>query len=404
MNKSTLEADAANKPIILIATLYYLPGYRAGGPIKSIANLISEFKDEFDFYILTSDRDVGDSSPYGAISHNGWTQVEFAKVYYLNVAQITFKNIFTIIQILKPHVIYLNSFFDPIFTHRILWLFFLKKLANIPIVIAPRGEFSLGALASKSWKKIPFIFISKKIGLFKKLIWQASSQLEMDQILNVMGKIARNRDVMVAPDLVAKVKINSSCSNFYRKVGQPLKVCFLSRIVPAKNLKFALEVLKNVDAEILFNIYGPVEDAGYWDGCKALISKLPSCIQVSYHGSVEPKEIEKVFGENDLFFLPTKGENFGHVIQEALASGLPVLISDQTPWGWVVEKGVGWAFSLKGTEDFVRVLEECAHGWSEEKWRNTSIHVKKVLECVESREKVLKQNRELFNRAILYNQ
>jgi glycosyltransferase involved in cell wall biosynthesis len=59
-----------------------------------------------------------------------------------------------------------------------------------------------------------------------------------------------------------------------------------------------------------------------------------------------------------LFFLPTRGENFGHVISESLQAGCPVLISDQTPWQGLEEKKAGWVNSLLQPERFQAVLQE----------------------------------------------
>ena len=50
--------------------------------------------------------------------------------------------------------------------------------------------------------------------------------------------------------------------------------------------------------------------------------------------------------KNDLFFFPAHGENYGHVIAEAMAAGCPVLISDQTAWRNLEEKGAGWDLPL----------------------------------------------------------
>ena len=69
-----------------------------------------------------------------------------------------------------------------------------------------------------------------------------------------------------------------------------------------------------------------------------------------------PHQIAK----NHLFFLPTLGENFGHIILEAFCAGCPVLISDQTPWRDLEEKGVGWNLPLDQPELFREVLQRFA--------------------------------------------
>ena len=41
------------KKKILVFIDWYLPGYRAGGPIQSIANLVNHLDDELDISIVT---------------------------------------------------------------------------------------------------------------------------------------------------------------------------------------------------------------------------------------------------------------------------------------------------------------------------------------------------------------
>jgi glycosyltransferase involved in cell wall biosynthesis len=55
--------------------------------------------------------------------------------------------------------------------------------------------------------------------------------------------------------------------------------------------------------------------------------------------------------------LPTLGENFGHSIIEALSAGLPVIISNRTPWKNLMVEGVGADLPLEDELEFVRQLE-----------------------------------------------
>jgi glycosyltransferase involved in cell wall biosynthesis len=69
--------------------------------------------------------------------------------------------------------------------------------------------------------------------------------------------------------------------------------------------------------------------------------------------------------------FPTHGENYGHVILEALLAGTPVLLSDQTPWRNLEEAGAGWDIPLGDTDSYRRVIEQCAEmdTASYEQWR-----------------------------------
>jgi len=108
----------------------------------------------------------------------------------------------------------------------------------------------------------------------------------------------------------------------------------------------------------------------YWAECQKIISILPENIEVKYCGSIAHDKVGAVLWEHDLFFLPTLGENFGHVILEALCVGCPILISDQTPWRDLEEKGVGCDLPFDRQELFREILQKCVDMNNEEyvKW------------------------------------
>jgi glycosyltransferase involved in cell wall biosynthesis len=62
----------------------------------------------------------------------------------------------------------------------------------------------------------------------------------------------------------------------------------------------------------------------------------------------------------DLFLLPTRGENFGHAIFDALEVGLPVLLSDQTPWRDLERIGAGWSLPLANPDRFAATIDDFA--------------------------------------------
>lgn len=341
------------RPIILTLVHYYLPGYKSGGPIRTIANMVDQLGDELDFRIVTSDRDALDETAYPGISVDHWNSVGKAQVLYLSPANRRMETLTRIIQDTPHDILYLNSFFDRVCTLRPLLARRMGRLPDSPTVIAPRGEFSTGALALKQWKKAPYLRAAKVLGIYRDLTWQASSDREVEDIQRMIGRVARA--IVVAPNLPSTT---SPEVPFRPRVpGEPLKIIFLSRVSPMKNLDFALRVLAEVRVPVEFNIYGPIRDEEYWKRCKEQAKYLPEHIQLHYHGMKPHSDVPQTLAGHDLFFLPTRGENYGHAIVEAWAAGLPVLISDETPWRGLEALGVGWDLPLIDVGAFVSVIE-----------------------------------------------
>ncbi|MFN6951463.1 MAG: glycosyltransferase family 4 protein [Albidovulum sp.] len=348
---------ASPRPVILVFVRHYLPGYRCG-PIRSVANLVAELGTAFDFRIVTLDRDAGEAQPYPDIATDlSWRIVGNARVLYLSPAQARLPEVVRILRNTPHDVLYLNSFFDPNFTIASLFARLLRLAPIRPCILAPRGEFSPGALALKFAKKRLFLRVAGLCGLYRGLTWQASSEPERRDILRTLGAIAEGR-IESVPNIAAEAgPVEVSLP---RQPGDLLRICFLSRISAKKNLLGALEMLNQVRTLVLFDIYGPVEDEGYWQHCREVIARLPASVSVTHRGSIPHDRVHAVLATYDLFFLPTLGENFGHVIHEALSAGTPVLIADTTPWRGLEAAGAGWDLPLDKPKAFAEVIDMMA--------------------------------------------
>ena len=78
-----------NKPNILIFIDWFLPGFKAGGPIKSVSNIVNSLHQDFNFFIITSDRDIDDNKPYETEPLDKWIEKE----YYQNIRKIILEDI-----------------------------------------------------------------------------------------------------------------------------------------------------------------------------------------------------------------------------------------------------------------------------------------------------------------------
>lgn len=390
---------------ILVFADYFLPGFKAGGPIRTIANMADRLGDEFSFKIITRDRDFGDESHYPGIMPDSWQAVGKAHVFYLSPGRLSFLSLRRLIRTTEHDVIYLNSFFSPYFTIRPLLLRRLGLISGKPLVIAPRGEFSSGALCLKSLKKRVYIFLSKVFGLYRGVIWQASSEYEKADILRKFGydtNILTASDllqIIEAPNLAPPVCEKSGPIDRHETTKGSLNLIFLSRISRKKNIDGALKLLNGLKGNVVLNIYGPLEDMNYWSECQKIIKQLPENIVVQYQGAVTHERVSAVMREHDLFFFPTLGENFGHVILEAFSAGCPVLISDQTPWRGLEEKGVGWDLPLDQPGRFQAVLQRCIEMENQE-YAELSRRAWEYGRQQAQNDETVEQNRQLFYEAV----
>lgn len=343
------------KPTVLVIVHHYLPGTKSGGPVRTISNLVEQLGDDFDFRILTTDRDHRDSVPYSGIESGVWYSVGKAHVRYLSRSEQKLWNLRRIVAGTQYDLLYLNGTYN---TTTIVTLL-LRRLGLIggkPVLLAPRGHLETGALSLKPRKKRIFLTAAKVGGLFSNLSWHAASTNERDDVLREFGQGELPR-IHVVQNLVA-ASTNGAVTAPAPKQAGALRVVFLSRISRKKNLDFALRALAPLQGEVHFDIYGPPEDPAYWNECQSLIAALPPNILVSYRGMVAPADVVATLAGYHLLLFPTLGENYGHVIAEALMAGCPVLISDRTPWQDVESQQAGWVLPLTAPENFTQRLQQ----------------------------------------------
>ena len=96
---------------VLILSDWFYPGYKAGGPIKSVTNLSAALQKQFNVFVYTSNADLNETEPYTNIESDNWLKSfndSEVKVYYSSKQNLTSKNLKKIIQQVNPTCIYLN--------------------------------------------------------------------------------------------------------------------------------------------------------------------------------------------------------------------------------------------------------------------------------------------------------
>ena len=345
------------RPRVLVLQDFYLPGEKVGGPVWAVANMVEGLGDRFEFMIAALDRDFMSDAPYPLIDRENWNPVGKGRVFY--ASRFSVRNLLRLIRASAPDILYLNSFFWRS-TVRALLLRRAGWIPGVPFVLAPHGEFSEGALQLKAHKKKAYLAFARAAGLCSNVLFHASTPLEESEIRKVMGARCR---VGVAPEFpplpaaVAAPGAQPSRSKPHKRPGE-LRLVFLSRITPKKNLLHALRVLRGIPGEVALDIFGPIEDPAYWQQCQREIARDSREVRCRYRGIVPHAQVAETVSRYHMFVLPTLGENFGYAILEALLAGSPVLISDRTPWRNLAAQQLGWDLPLNEPAQWESALRE----------------------------------------------
>jgi len=336
---------------ILVFIDWYEPGFRAGGPIRSVANMVRRLP--YDFSIVTRNHDHHDTTPYLGVPTGKWVRMsDNVRVIYLDKERLRAKTFQKIAKTEYFDRIYLNSLFSYYFSIIPLRTFG-KARQRERIVLAPRGMLKKGAMSIKSPKKKIFLLLAKLTGLYKGITWHATSEQEKREIQEAFGKKVR---VKVAPNLVA---IPENTPPKRPKESGVLRLVSVARVSPEKNIHESLRYLHDTSkkGKIEYHIYGTIQDEKYLEQCKKIAAGL-SHVEVKFFGALEYTNVAATVAQYDFFYLPTLGENYGHAIVEALLTGTPVIISDKTPWRNLEKKRAGW--DLKNDRIlFNQVLNHC---------------------------------------------
>jgi glycosyltransferase involved in cell wall biosynthesis len=379
------------KPTVLVLIDFFLPGEKAGGPVRTLAALIHHLGGRASFLLVTRDRDPGDTEPYRDVPTGRWVECGGrARCRYLGPKDQTPWAIARLLRSTPYDVLYVNTLFSVPFSLVPLVLRRWGIVSRRPVVLAPRGQLNPGALSLKRHKKRVFLAIVRRSRLYKGVVWQASSEAESTTIHRWFGSDA---DVRVASDL--RIPPALAPLQRSRQGDGPLRVVFVSRIVPMKNLVGALEILSQVKTPVTFDIYGAREDPAYWRRCEDLMRSLPAHVQATYRGVLAGAEVHGTLARYDLMLLPTLNENYGHVIAEALAAGCPPLISDGTPWRDLERRGVGWDLPLEDLGAFRDVLDALASEPPEARAARAEAAMRWMVE-VDADEERMKANARLF--------
>lgn len=343
-------ADPSRRPQVLVTCSTFDPGFRGGGPVRSVIGIIDSAPPDVDILLVTRDRDLGENVSYAGLSGD-WVSRGASTVYYLDTrSPRQWWELVTALRRRKFDLLYVNSLWEPVLSVVPILAVAAGVLSARTVLIAPRGELSPDALAIKPLKKRLFLRIWSRALQHIGAAWHASTASEA---LDIRVSIPRAARVVVCADQRVLPVLNSPPPIAHRGAT---RFVFVGRICFIKNLKATIDALARVTGDAVFDIYGPIEDTQYWDECRTAIRSLPANVTVRYQGPLSPADVIATLVNYDAFVFPTLSENFGHVIAESLSACCPVICSDRTPWTAVLTEGGGAVLARNDRDSLVAIL------------------------------------------------
>ncbi len=249
----------------------------------------------------------------------------------------------------------LNALSPDIIDSQGVWQY--PSLANLryhmrthtPYVVTPHGMLEPWALERSRWKKslAGLWFENQHLRLAQCLRATAEMEAASFRQLGLRNPIAIIPNGVFTPPATYPVQRSGK-----------RRLLFLSRVHPKKGLPILLRAwarLRYTRREWELVIAGP-DEVNHLAEVKLLAEQL-HLSDVIWHPPVEGSSKDALYRSSDLFVLPSHSENFGLVVAEALANGVPVITTKNTPWAGLRDHRCGWWINLTEDELFSTLAE-----------------------------------------------
>ncbi|HEY9689769.1 MAG TPA: hormogonium polysaccharide biosynthesis glycosyltransferase HpsP [Coleofasciculaceae cyanobacterium] len=311
-----------------------------GGPSQMVLGLSQALAEAGASVTLLTTDSNGDSGqapldvPIGqAVAQDGYT------MYYFRCAPWRrYKFSIALLWWLWTHaqdfdVAHIHALFSPISTAAAI----VCRWRGLPYVLRPLGTLDPLDLRKKSHLKQWYGWLFERRNLAKAAAVHFTSAEEA-KVSERFGAITRDWVIPLGVPLPPVVT---------RTPTEQPTVLFMSRLDRKKGLDIvipALETLAVSGVPFRFVLAGAnVQDPDYEQSIADYLSRSHLSDRTEIVGFVTGEQKRQLLAQSDLFVLPSYYENFGIAVAEAMAAGIPVVISNQVHiWPDVADSRSGW--------------------------------------------------------------
>jgi glycosyltransferase involved in cell wall biosynthesis len=244
---------------------------------------------------------------------------------------------------------------------------------GLPFIVSAHGTLEPWAWRHHSWKKRPAWWLWVHRDLRSAVVLRATARQEVE----AMRTLGLRNPIALIPNGVDLPPASQKAGIRGQKPGVR-SALFVSRIHPKKGLLNLVVAWSQVrPAGWRAVVCGP-DECGHTQEVKQAVAEAGLSGVFDFMSPVYDAEKDALYASADLFVLPTFSENFGLVIAEALAAGVPVVTTKGTPWEELHTHQCGWWIDI-GVEPLVAALRE-AVALSDEQRRNMGQRGRRLVE------------------------
>ena len=253
----------------------------------------------------------------------------------------------------RPDLVHDNGIWMP---HNHAWARLARK-EKLARLVSIRGMLEPWARNHKRRKKNLAWWLYQRRDLISARYFHATAETEA---VNIQA-LGLATPILVIPNGV-DVPGETAAARLLLKERAPRRAVFLGRFNPKKGLPMLVEAWRRVRPQGWELQLAGFDEAGHRAEIERAVREAGLELEITLHGPVEAEAKHGFLDSAQLFVLPTHSENFGIVVAEALAHGVPVLTTRGAPWAAVEQHNCGWwvAASVDGLEDGLRRATEAS--------------------------------------------
>lgn len=296
----------------------------AGGTASYMQLLSHELKELVDLVVVTG------------ITPNP-VELPGVDVRFLDLSMFRFlkfeKEFLNLILAEKPDIVHINGIWEPqtgLFQE-------MAQDLGIKVVLSPHGMLEPYIMRRHALKKKIALAMYQDKAIRNADYLHATAQQELDQF----RKLGYKQAAVIIPNGIETADVK-----FKTEWKAVRNILFLSRVHPKKGLELlidAVALLENRNFSITIAGEG---EASYIESLKKLAAQHEVSHLFNFVGGIYGDQKWELLHQADLFVLPTFSENFGIVMAEALATGVPVITTTGTPWKELETHQCGWWIDL----------------------------------------------------------